>query len=497
MRVKSSATTDRKTRLLLSAVLALGVALRAYRLGYQSIWGDERWDTWFARHDLVDLLRVVRDDAFHPPLYYLGLHFWIDLAGTSAAALRTPPLVAGVVTILFTFLLARRLFTPSTALIAAAFGAVSQLAIMYSQDATSYALYMCLSVIQTCALVVALQQKRRRDWILLAAVTTMFLYTHYFACLVIGGQFLFLLLRRRAYPGGLARFTLVGLVATLLPWVVAVAGELTTTERTIGPGVGVSLRSLDRMLTRFNNGRVLGIHERSSPIAILLGFLAFTVPAGVAMFGGWRRRERLASTHSDGIILCTILAFGPLAVLFALSLANPRFQFVYHRYLLICLAPYYILAARGYASIGLPTLRTGAVCMTIALSLVSCRALYMHYKPDWRGALTYLHASMPNSAVCRSSVYLLDDLVELNSPGFTPVVSPIDLETGSYQAHDEIWLISVTWTEWHRDVARQVAERMRRDYEIVSSSSFRDMDVVVYRRISSARTVRRRDMNPV
>jgi hypothetical protein len=61
-------------------------ALRLYHLDAQSFWSDEGISVIRARHDLPDLLAALPVE--HVPLYFVGLHGWMQLAGDGDFAVR-------------------------------------------------------------------------------------------------------------------------------------------------------------------------------------------------------------------------------------------------------------------------------------------------------------------------------------------------------------------------------------------------------------------------
>ena len=72
----------------LIVILAIGVFLRWFRLGHESLWFDEGYTAWVVSLSPADLIRAVRVDTA-PPLYYLLLHGWTVLFGRSEFALRS------------------------------------------------------------------------------------------------------------------------------------------------------------------------------------------------------------------------------------------------------------------------------------------------------------------------------------------------------------------------------------------------------------------------
>ena len=88
------------------AIILLAILIRLWRLGYHSIWFDEavslRWagsDAAFIWQKTFPLL-----EDKHPPVYYLGLHYWQLLLGWleldhNDMALRLFGALLGVVTV--------------------------------------------------------------------------------------------------------------------------------------------------------------------------------------------------------------------------------------------------------------------------------------------------------------------------------------------------------------------------------------------------------------
>jgi mannosyltransferase len=148
LRQNSSHLPHPASCLLLLAILLLASFLRFYRLDAQSFWNDEGNSARIAERPLDLILEGAAGDI-HPPGYYLLLHGWRALFGQNEFALRSLSVVAGVALVAFTYLLGRRLFGKSTGLIAAFLGAISPLAIYYSQEARMYALLAALSAAST------------------------------------------------------------------------------------------------------------------------------------------------------------------------------------------------------------------------------------------------------------------------------------------------------------------------------------------------------------
>ena len=70
----------------LGALVALSLLLRTTELGI-GFWIDEGLSVGIADRPLGDIPLALREDG-SPPLYYMLLHFWLDVAGRSEAGVR-------------------------------------------------------------------------------------------------------------------------------------------------------------------------------------------------------------------------------------------------------------------------------------------------------------------------------------------------------------------------------------------------------------------------
>ncbi|GAA1990041.1 glycosyltransferase family 39 protein [Microbacterium pumilum] len=157
-------------------IAVLGVAggvLVALGIGVPSFWGDEAASVMSAQRPLPSLLgELTHVDAVHG-LYYVLLHFWIGVAGTSETAVRFPSAVAAGFAIAGTAALARELFGDRVALLsgmaAIAIPELTRMAI----EARSYAPGMAAAVWLTWLLVRLAHrgETRRRMWALYAIGT--------------------------------------------------------------------------------------------------------------------------------------------------------------------------------------------------------------------------------------------------------------------------------------------------------------------------------------
>src|ERR1044071_10196409 len=123
-----SANDIKTARLLLVALLviiALGAALRVYKLDGESLWLDEAYSIKFSQEAPAGIIEATAKDV-HPPLYYFALHYWMMAFGDSDTAVRLLSALFGILAIFVIYRLASRMFDRATGLLAAGLVALSR-----------------------------------------------------------------------------------------------------------------------------------------------------------------------------------------------------------------------------------------------------------------------------------------------------------------------------------------------------------------------------------
>ena len=158
--------TGRSPWLTIAILGIVGGGVTAVGIGVPSFWGDEAASVLSAERPLSSLLgELLHVDAVHG-LYYLFLHFWIGIAGSSETAVRFPSVVAAGFAVAGTAALGRELFGMRVAVIAGVAAlAIPQLTRM-AIEGRSYAFGMAAAVWLTWTLVrlVRRGEDRRRIW---------------------------------------------------------------------------------------------------------------------------------------------------------------------------------------------------------------------------------------------------------------------------------------------------------------------------------------------
>ncbi len=278
-------------------VLALGLVARFVTVS--PLWLDEALTVNIARLPLGDLFDALRHDGA-PPLYYVLLHGWMDMAGTGDVAARALSGIFAVAALPLMWLAGRRLaeeraseqvgnragdraagppnWLPWAALLLLA---SSPFAIRYATEARMYSLVVFLVLAGFLALDTVLKRRSVPASVGLGVVTGLLFLTHYWAFFLVGAVALLLAVRwrtagaRRALPA-----MAVGSVL-FLPWLPSFLEQMRATGTPWG--TPPKPRTVFDIVMQFNSG----LSDTALPLGLLvyallaLGLLGAAVGPGL------------------------------------------------------------------------------------------------------------------------------------------------------------------------------------------------------------------------
>ncbi|MBN6102525.1 glycosyltransferase family 39 protein [Xanthomonas sp. CFBP 8703] len=190
--------------LAFAAIAACACVFAFVGLDASDYWIDELYTLHVMGHGqgLAELWRRALTDT-HPPLYYVLLYAWSQLAGNGEAALRLPSAVAAVLALGVFGSGLRRVFSPAALAFALAAGAVSVFWFEQSQNARSYALCLLLSAGLLSSAVALRRRAQTSDvfpfahWAALSVLGLIASFTHAYLLLCVGMLLLFLIATQR------------------------------------------------------------------------------------------------------------------------------------------------------------------------------------------------------------------------------------------------------------------------------------------------------------
>ncbi len=160
----------------LTVLIAVSAVLRTHFIGGQ-FWMDEAIAVGISSHSLAAIPGVLRHDG-SPPLYYLLLHIWMTIFGSSEVATHALSLLFGLLTIPLGMWAGWSLLGRRAGVYAAVLFAFNAFLTTYSQETRMYSLMALLGLLATAGFLHGFVYRRRRYVVLFAVAQAAMLYTH-------------------------------------------------------------------------------------------------------------------------------------------------------------------------------------------------------------------------------------------------------------------------------------------------------------------------------
>ena len=165
-----------RDRLLVAGLVALAFALRAPNLG-RAYWIDEGISVGISSHHVGQIPSLLTKDG-SPPLFYLLLHYWMALFGSSEIATHFLPLLVSLSVIPLGYWSGSTLFGRRAGRWAAALMATNPFLAWYSTETRMYPLAIALVTVGLTFGVRAVRDRSRRDAAAAVVAYGALLYTH-------------------------------------------------------------------------------------------------------------------------------------------------------------------------------------------------------------------------------------------------------------------------------------------------------------------------------
>jgi uncharacterized membrane protein len=477
-----------------SAILILGLGLRLYHLNHQSVWYDEIFSISVSCRPVREMGHYLVKDFVQPPLYYYILHFWFKLLGFGTSQSRLLSVVFGTLAIVASYRLANYLLGRRAAGIAALLLAVSQLGVMYSQEARPYA--QLLFLLPCCAylFLVALRTGRAGHWWAFVGSATLVVYTHYYGFFAFAAFLLFAFLYRKRYPVPVSRWIGGFLLALILylPWLTSgFIGEWHHSAKSLAhaptreylPWWGVM-----SALNTFDNGRSAGVLNSSPWWTFIFGGLLFGVPALIALKPLIQQPpDPGAKLVRENLTFLVLLFIIPFSAGLGVGFKSGAYSI---RYITFATVPYYLLVARGMAALDRVASRATVVIACVLYSFYSLHANYVvPYKEDYRNAYAFLVQSR-QPADCylaappweERQIQWAWSIYHQSEPAMT--LTPVDAVASGLNNCERIWLISVMYQSTPPAVARskQARAMLEQRYTRIEARRYFWIDLDLYTR---------------
>jgi len=215
--IQSLVTKSRYIQALI-VLTAIGLFLRFYHLGYNSLWLDEASTYTISIQSFADIWQTMAAGEISPPLFYWAEHILLTL-GNNEVFLRFIPALFGVFTIPVFYLVGKEFLDRNVGIIAAAGCAFSPFLIYYSQEARAYAMALFFIAVATLFFLKAQKSGSFTHWGFFGIFAALAFWTHFFTFVIIAALILYAfaqcILRIRSEINYLKKFV-IGIVIFII-----------------------------------------------------------------------------------------------------------------------------------------------------------------------------------------------------------------------------------------------------------------------------------------
>jgi mannosyltransferase len=358
--------------ILIVTIIPLAVILTLLYTGDKSLWLDESISVAIARLDWPTMWQVVSQGEANMGLYYILLHFWLNL-GESEFVIRSLSAIFAVLTVPIIYTLGSRLFNKYIGLIAALVVVVNTFFIRYAQEARSYSLVLFLISLSSLLFVMAIQRSSKRFWTAYVIVSALAVYAHVFAVFALIAQVLSLvLLRRQEIPWKALLIIGVSIIILITPLAYSI---LTNSTHNLDHQTVPNISEIIDVFFRFTESGPL------TAVYLLMGIVAL-----IYAIKQWLVTRFSYETWRYALLLSWL--FIPVVIVFCISQFKPMFSSLY---LIVCLSPLVLLVGIGVYRLPRRWLLAIVLVAILGISGAELHSWYIDFeKEDWRGATTYI-----------------------------------------------------------------------------------------------------------
>lgn len=463
--MSSKPNSHNTTWLITTFLILIAGGLRLFNFNRQSLWIDELFSVWVAgSNSWAGLIERLAGDL-HPPLYFLILRGFLHF-GSSDLLVRIPSLLFGVLSVLWTYRVGRRLFDTTTGFLAALMVSAATMNVFYSQEARMYSLFCLLTLVACDRLLTLMKRPSTTNVVVLAIVNTLNLYTHYFALLVLlieGIVLLRMLLDETVTEGSRPRHRVIGTcVCTKIRDEFILIRQFSVSILLTGllyaPWIPILIHQLEQRRSLSQNILAPNLQFVVQIVTVLSGStLAGALLGTVFIVGAFAIRDVYSQITSWGYVLV------PLAITFLVALIQPVVRIKSFIFVL----PFFYLSIARTTRWGASrlvnrldlrrtesthaSLYTSVILITL-LGLVhyddapmrTSRSIGLPNKPAWRQAATYI------ASRAQANAFVLYPPIHHNRAAARRYLTDLYRrqyhEIDSDRVIEEIWTVGIDFT---------------------------------------------------
>jgi mannosyltransferase len=403
-RTKDSKLDPILCTILLILILGLSAALRFFNLGTESYWIDEMCTVIEAQQSIHQLIMSGRLDQ--PLAYYLPLHFWVQIFGTTEPSMRSFSALAGIGSIVLVYLIGRKLSGEGVGLLSAFLMAISGFQIYYSQESRYYSFFELATLLSFLFLIPALMSKRTIHFALYGVASGLMVYSHAYGIFILAAQNLFFLLQGSKYRNVIRTWlicqalVLLAIVPSFYPLFFGggglVEGGILSYAQLPTPSLWDPLRSVYRFVLsprRDRSWEIVLANYAAAGTFFMAATWIYAVRQGksnwAAAAKGWVGNLREIPDVASKLLLLSCWLLCPILLPFIISIAIVPIYL--DRYTISAAPALYLLLALGIFSIRRAVPLMISIGVMVILVVPSLRHYYVtDIKEQWKEAAVYV-----------------------------------------------------------------------------------------------------------
>jgi mannosyltransferase len=447
----------------------VGLTLRLYRLGDNSLWFDEGFSVAWANSAVPELLHRTLLAEPHPPTYYLMLHYWITAFGASPVAIRMLSVIFGTATIFVVFEIGATLSDRKLGGVGSFLLAISPLHIQYSTEARMYAQFAFAAAFSVWGAALfmrnmAQRQPLRKAAIILVIGISLMLASHNTGVLVWAAisTTLLIIWLLDGQPQPAFRYGLIfnGIIAILflcwLPLLLEQWQIAKTATAWMPPlGLKVAAEALGPLFAPKIEQALSYRAAAATAAAVVL----------IALAGAyfWRHDRR-------AVLFCVLIGILPITLSAVVSLAKPIFV---TDIFLPSLIPLDLFVAMAMIACRSPIMRAGIIAVVAFVNLAGLYGYYFRWQTeDWRTAVSTITKAMHTQDIVVMTAPLAEMVIGYYAPQLpSKITLVVDVAAVGRLAEaasgHRVWQIA---TAWHDQVnSTSIARALDQDHTVLRS----------------------------
>ena len=381
-----------KIQFWLFLILVLGLVIRIYNLGKESLWLDEVISIDTARLDLFRLVEHTLQTGTHTPLYYTILHYWIILFGDSDIAARALSVTFGFFALVMIYKVGSLLFNKRVGLLSCLLLSLSVFHIYHSQEARMYSLVSLLALLSFYFFIQLLRRANLRIVLAYILSSILLMYAHLYGLFVIAAQNIFIIISFFAVAGiwgknslSFRKWSVIPLILFILyiPWINVLKDNIFS----LGGEYAASAVTVNSIIDK------LFFKEFYNSDITLFYYILF-ISSLISVFSiiSFKRGKRWIGVSIDNrITLLLLWLFSPIILGILISEFSGPVRFYQPMYLIGAYLAFIILTARGIDNIRNKFITVPIILVLVLLSAGSLRDYYSTiHNQQWREVATYV-----------------------------------------------------------------------------------------------------------